>query len=137
MNKMSPVVHFELPASDRGRMTKFYERAFGWRTQQLGPDMGNYVVVSTTETDDKNRSKTPGAINGGFFQKSEDNQLPSVVIGVDDIKQAIKDVKAAGGKVIGGQKRDGQPDEIPGVGFYASFVDTEGNRVGMLQPSRM
>ena len=137
MNKMNPVVHFELPASDRGRMSKFYEKAFGWRTQQLGPDMGNYVVVSTTETDDKNRPKAPGAINGGFFQKSEDNQLPSVVIGVDDIRQAIKDVRAAGGKVIGGHNKDGEPDQIPGVGLYASFVDTEGNRVGILQPAGM
>jgi len=99
--------------------------------------MGNYVVVSTTETDEKNRSKTPGAINGGFFEKSGDNQYPSVVIGVDDIGQAIKDVKAAGGKVLGGHLNNGEPDEIPGVGLYASFIDTEGNRVSMLQPKEM
>ena len=57
---MNPVVHFEMPASDKGRMIKFYEKAFGWKMQQLGPEMGNYVVVSTTETDEKNRPKTPG-----------------------------------------------------------------------------
>src|SRR5437762_1252626 len=137
MNKMNPVVHFEMPASDRTRMAKFYEKAFGWRTQQLGPDMGNYVVVSTTETDERNRAKTPGAINGGFFDKGPDNQYPSVVIGVDNIRDAIKNVKAEGGKVIGGHNKDGEPDDIPGVGLYASFIDTEGNRVGMLQPKGM
>ena len=137
MKKMNPVVHFEMPASDRARMSKFYETAFGWKTQQLGSDMGDYVVVSTTEVDEQNRPKMPGAINGGFFQKSDDNQHPSVVIAVDDIRQAMKDVKAAGGTVIGGHKKDGEPDEIPGVGLYASFIDTEDNRVSLLQPTGM
>jgi len=28
----------------------------------------------------------------------------------------------------------GEPMDIPGVGKYVSFVDSEGNRVSMLQP---
>jgi uncharacterized protein len=28
----------------------------------------------------------------------------------------------------------GEPIEIPGVGQYVSFTDTEGNRVSMLRP---
>jgi len=28
----------------------------------------------------------------------------------------------------------GEPMEIPGVGSYVSFTDTEGNRVSMLKP---
>jgi predicted enzyme related to lactoylglutathione lyase len=57
-----------------------------------------------------------------------------VVIAVDDIKKAMKNVEEAGGKVLGGRV-PGEPDEIPGVGLYASFVDTEGNRVSLLQPA--
>jgi predicted enzyme related to lactoylglutathione lyase len=38
--------------------------------------------------------------------------------------------------VLGGRK-PGEPDEIPGVGLYVSFLDTEGNRVGLLQPKPM
>jgi predicted enzyme related to lactoylglutathione lyase len=45
-------------------------------------------------------------------------------------------VKAGGGTVLGGRK-PGEPDDIPGVGLYVSFLDTEGNRVGMLQPVPM
>jgi hypothetical protein len=132
---MNAVVHFEMPAEDRSRMVAFYTKAFGWQAQQLGPEMGNYVVVQTSETGDDGFPKMPGMINGGFFQKSKDNQHPSVVISVDDIRKAMKAVTDAGGKVLGGQK-PGEPDDIPGIGLYASFVDTEGNRVGMLQPSR-
>lgn len=135
--KMSPVVHFEMPYEDANRMADFYKKSFGWQPQILGPEMGNYVVVSTSETDEvTNRPKQPGVINGGFFAKTKDLQHPSVVIGVDDIREAMKQVDEAGGKVLGGRIA-GEPDDIPGVGLYASFIDTEGNRVGMLQPSAM
>jgi predicted enzyme related to lactoylglutathione lyase len=126
---MNPVVHFEMPYENRERMAKFYGAAFGWQTQMLGEEMGRYVVATTTETD-AHGPKTPGAINGGFFQKSPDRpgQHPSVVIAVDDIQDAIRKVTDAGGKVLG------EPMEIPGVGQYVAFTDTEGNRVSMLQP---
>lgn len=29
--KMNPVVHFEMPAEDKKRMSKFYTKAFGWQ----------------------------------------------------------------------------------------------------------
>jgi predicted enzyme related to lactoylglutathione lyase len=137
MNKMNPVVHFEMPGEDRARMAKFYETAFNWKTTQLGPEMGGYVSVQTTETDENRMIKNPGHINGGFFQKTKPDQHPSVVIAVDDIEDAMKKVTAAGGKVLGGQAGEGKPDNIPGVGLYVSIIDTEGNRVGMLQPRGM
>ncbi|HYA15355.1 MAG TPA: VOC family protein [Syntrophales bacterium] len=129
--KMFPVVHFEMPAEDRKRMAEFYTRVFGWKTEMLGPEMGDYVLARTTESGKDGRPKNPGAINGGFFSKSDDKpaQYPSVVIAVEDIKEHMKEVEKAGGKVLG------EPMEIPGVGQYVSFMDTEGNRVSMLQPS--
>jgi predicted enzyme related to lactoylglutathione lyase len=126
---MNPVVHFEMPAEDRKRMSEFYKKTFGWQTQMLGPEMGDYVVVTTTESDDGGPKK-PGAINGGFYPKKADwpAQYPSVVISVDDIGASMKKVTESGGKVLG------EPMDIPGVGTYVSFFDTEGNRVSLLQP---
>lgn len=130
---MNPVVHFEMPAEDRNRMAQFYANAFDWKTQMLGPDMGNYVVVQTTETSAEGRPTHPGAINGGFFEKRKDmpGQSPSIVIGVDNIEEAMKRVTKAGGKVLE------EPMEIPGVGQYVAFIDTEGNQVSLLQPNKM
>jgi hypothetical protein len=130
MAKMSSVVHFEMPYDDRERMAKFYQSAFGWQTKMLGEDMGNYVIATTTETEAGGRPKQAGAINGGFFPKKPDwpAQYPSVVLAVDDIQAAIKNVTKAGGRVLG------EPMEIPGVGQYVAFLDTEGNRASMLQP---
>ena len=126
---MNSVVHFEMPYDNRDRMAKFYGSAFGWQTQMLGEEMGNYVLATTTESDESG-PKTPGRINGGFFQKRPDwpAQYPSVVVAVDDIKASMRKVADAGGRVVG------EPMEIPGVGQYVSFFDTEGNRVSMLQP---
>ena len=127
---MNPVVHFEMPYDVADRMAKFYESAFGWKTQAMGEASGNYVLATTTPSGDDGRPTTPGCINGGFFPKKPDwpMQHPSVVISVPDIRAAIAKVVKAGGRVLG------EPMEIPGVGAYVSFVDTEGNRASMLQP---
>ena len=128
---MNPVVHFEMPADDRKRMADFYTRAFGWKTQMLGEEMGNYVIASTGENDEFGRPKMAGTINGGFFPRKSDwpAQYPSVVIAVEDIQVAMKKITEAGGEVIG------EPMEIPGFGLYVSFYDTEGNRVSILCPT--
>lgn len=135
MVKMNPVVHFEMPAKDRERVKKFYEEAFDWQMQVMGEDFGNYVVAQTTETDPKTtRPTTPGAINGGFFgydEKTPGRNIPSVVISVDNIEEAINMVEKAGGKV------EGKPQDIPGIGMWVVFIDSEGNRVSMLQPPSM
>ncbi len=130
MKKMDPVVHFEMPANDRKRMADFYTKVFGWQAKLLGEEMGNYVTVATTEVDEKGMPLRPGAINGGFYPVTDGMpaQVPSVVIAVADIVDSMKQIRAAGGTVLG------EPMEIPGIGKYVSFTDTEGNRVSILQP---
>lgn len=139
MSKMNPVVHFEMGYNDQARMVKFYETAFGWKTQQTGPEMGNYVVAHTTETSEDGMVQTKGAINGGFYQKTDNplSQAPSVVVSVDDIHVAMKAVEDAGGKILGSMNEKGEqtlePQMIPGVGLWISVMDTEGNRLSILQ----
>ena len=125
---MNPVIRFEMPYDDRQRMARFYQSAFGWQTRMLGEEMGNYVLATTTESDENGPTK-PGAINGGFYPTKPDwpAQYPSIIIAVENIHDAMKRVSIAGGTVLG------DPMEIPGVGQYVSFTDTEGNRVSMLQ----
>jgi uncharacterized protein len=126
----NPVVHFEMPYEDAERVANFYKTAFGWDMDNLGEQMGDYITAGTAETDTDRMVKTPGTINGGFYPLSSAPQSkePSVVISIDDIKQAMEDVKKAGGKLLG------EPMEIPGIGLYVSFKDTEGNRASLLQP---
>ncbi|MES2430896.1 MAG: VOC family protein [Bacteroidota bacterium] len=130
MKKMDPVVHFEMPYEDRKRMSDFYTNAFGWHTQMLGEDMGNYTLATTSPIDEKGMHKYPGAINGGFYTKDNNApaQYPSLVIAVDDLAESMQQIKDAGGEIIG------EPVEIPGYGNYISFFDTEGNRCSIMEP---
>jgi predicted enzyme related to lactoylglutathione lyase len=131
---MDSVVHFEMPAEDNKRVSQFYSTVFGWGMQQMGSDMGSYLLAMTTQSDEKTgRPKNPGAINGGFFEKKDDelNRVPHLVISVDNLQEKMKMVKENGGEIIG------ESMDIPGVGTYASFRDTEGNIVGILQPQGM
>ena len=125
----NPVVHFEMPYEDAERLTKFYKTAFGWDMADTGEQMGHYITAATADTDENRMVKTPGTINGGFYPLSSSPQStePSVVISVSDINKAIEDIKKAGGELLG------EPMEIPGIGLYVSFKDTEGNRVSILQ----
>jgi predicted enzyme related to lactoylglutathione lyase len=133
---MNPVVHFEMPYDDAQRIAAFYRSVFGWELQMLGEEMGHYVLATTCKPGHDPKAPPEaarGAINGGFFLRNPDwpAQVPSVVIAVDDILAAMKKVNGAGGEVLG------EPMEIPGIGQYVSFFDTEKNRVSMLQPKEM
>ena len=129
MKKMNPVVHFEMPADDSERMSSFYNKVFGWHTNDLGEEMGNYVLVATSEMDEAGRPKGAGMINGGFYLRREGSpSYPTFVIGVEDIQETIVKIKDAGGKVLE------EPINIPGFGLYLSFIDTENNRISIMQP---
>ena len=120
------IVHFEIEAADRERAKNFYAQAFGWGLEQLGPEMGDYVVITTGDPQE------PGGINGGLYvgQGGATKELNafSCVVGVDNIDEAVQKVKAAGGEVMGDKM------DIPGIGTFARCKDTEGNIFTMLQP---
>jgi uncharacterized protein len=121
------IVHFEIEAVDRERAKNFYTQAFGWQMQQMGEEMGNYVVVTTGDP------KEPGGINGGIFVpmpgSSKELNAYSCVVGVENIDEAMAKVRSAGGQVMGDKM------DIPTVGIYARCKDTEGNIFTMLQPA--
>ena len=122
-----------MPYEDKERAKKFYQSVFGWQMQEQAPEMGGYVVALTTELGENGRPKLPGAINGGMYKRTDDpaSQYLSFVIAVDDIDEAAKKIQAAGGTIMRG------PEEIPGVGMWISFHDSEGNRVSVLKPQGM
>lgn len=128
---MNPVVHFEMPAEDNSRAKKFYEEAFGWEMTQLGADMGDYLLATTSPVDKDNMHINKGAINGGFFKKGDYGTIPHLVISVDNLKEHMDIIKKAGGKIIG------EAMNITGIGEFVMFKDTEGNQVGMLEPIKM
>jgi uncharacterized protein len=121
---MRSVVHFEIPADDVARAKEFYSSIFGWQLQDM-PEM-DYTIVRTVEVDEQTQMPTsPGAINGGLMQRTEETPTPVVTIDVESVGEALKQVEGAGGRVVRPRT------EIPGMGAFAYFTDTEGNTVGL------
>lgn len=121
---MDKVVHFEIPTDDLERAKGFYGSAFGWQLQTV-PEM-DYTIAMTTAVDGQSQMPTEaGAINGGIMKRSSDTPAPVITIGVGSIDESLKQVGAAGGTTV-------QPrTEIPGMGAFAYFKDTEGNVLGL------
>jgi hypothetical protein len=123
---MDKVVHFEIPVDDLDRAKGFYSAVFGWGLQTMGEDMENYTIAVTTPIDDKTQVPTePGGINGALMRRKDHTPVPVLTIGVDSIDTSAKHVEAEGGTVVTPRT------EIPGMGAFAYFKDTEGNVVGL------
>lgn len=108
--------HFEIPVDDPDRAEKFYGDVFGWTFQRYDGAPQYYGMTTTGETN-------PG-INGALFQRSPDSGT-TLTMSVDSIDSAIARVKEHGGSVV----QDKAP--IPGMGYFATCEDTEGNRIGL------
>ena len=124
---MDKVVHFEIPVDDTARAKEFYGSAFEWQLNDTDMGDGNiYTIVITTPVDEQSQLPTdPGAINGGLMQRTPGTPTPVITIGVDAIDDALKKVEAGGGSVV-------QPrTEIPNMGAFAYFKDSEGNVLGL------
>jgi predicted enzyme related to lactoylglutathione lyase len=70
-------------------------------------------------------------INGGLYERPAENKIHTYdcTVSVDNIDSVTEAAVKHGGTVTSPKS------EIPGVGFFVGIRDTEGNRVGLLQPT--
>jgi predicted enzyme related to lactoylglutathione lyase len=122
---MDKVVHFEIPVDDLERAQKFYKSVFGWKMDRL-PGM-EYIMIGTTLVDESYMPKEPGAINGAMMKRQHPINSPVITINVQDIDDAMKNVKKMGGEMVRGKM------QVWDVGYAAYFKDTEGNIIGLWQ----
>jgi uncharacterized protein len=123
---MDKVVHFEIPVDDPARAKEFYGSIFDW--DLVDSDMGGgvtYTSVRTVTIDDNQLPTEPGVINGGLMNRTSDTPAPVITVQVDSIDDALKKVEAGGGSTV-------QPrTEIPGMGAFGYFKDSEDNVMGL------
>ena len=112
------VVHFEIPVDEGDRAVAFYGSAFGWSLERWGP-MEYWTTTTAGEGE---------GIGGALTTRDPASPTPTFYIEVDDIDEALDAIESAGGTRL----TERMP--IPTVGWSASFVDTEGNRLGIFQP---
>jgi predicted enzyme related to lactoylglutathione lyase len=108
------VVHVEFPAQDTDRAEKFWEGVGGWSIEDAGMPGMDYRMFQEGD-------------QGGAVYSME-GVGPGAVIyyGCDDIDADLAKVRE-----LGGEAQEKQP--IPGVGWFASCKDTEGNAFSFFQ----
>ncbi len=122
---MKPVVHFEIPVDEHGRAKSFYTSVFDWQLHDMPVEDDVYTFAITTPVDEDFQHTETGAINGGFIRRSPDLKSPVITIGVSSIDDIAEKIEAAGGLMVVPK------GEVPDMGYYAYFQDTEGNIMGL------
>lgn len=111
---------FEIPVNDFARAKAFYESVLGITVTTL--QMGTSTMGML--------SADPEAVGGAIVQS--EGEVPSrqgtmvYLNGGDDLAGMLGRVESAGGAVVLPKTEIGN-----GFGFFAHFMDTEGNRVGL------
>lgn len=111
---------FEIPVTDFARAKAFYETVLGRpiETMTMGPSTMGFLSMG------------PDSVGGAIVL--EEGATPSrsgtlvYLNGGDDLAPMLARVEGAGGSVAVPKTDIGS-----GFGFFAHFIDTEGNRVGL------
>jgi uncharacterized protein len=116
--KHGDFTHIEIPADDAGRAKNFYGELFGWKFADEIPGFEGYHMFSTPVGE--------AGMAGAIGKRGE--MAPEKVrsyVHVDSIDDSLSKITALGGTVV-------EPKaEVPGMGWYAVFADTEGNELAL------
>jgi predicted enzyme related to lactoylglutathione lyase len=115
------VVWFDIPVTDLDRAIRFYEAVTQSKMQRHTLANGDETALFASQD---------GGVTGSLYRSPQDK--PSefgsrVYLNAEpSIDEWIERVKSAGGRIAVDKA------EVPGVGgYYAYFIDSEGNRVGL------
>jgi len=116
---MPRITHFDIPSDNPDRAQKFYQNTFGWKFDKWDGPMEYWMI----RTGDDNQ---PG-INGGMARRMPGQIGMTNTIEVPSLDEYTNKIQSNGGQVLIPKM------PIPGVGYYATCMDTEGNIFGMIQ----
>ena len=108
------LVHFELPVDDTARAREFFGSLFGWTFDSWDGPVEYHMTQAGGE---------PG---GAIYPRQGDERGPNVYFDTDNIDQDVARVRE-----LGGTAEDKSP--IPGVGWFSTCTDPEGNRFSLFQ----
>ncbi len=112
---MASVVHFDLSADEPKRAANFYKNVFGWNIEKWDGPLDYWLV------------KTGEGIDGGIMRRANAQETTTNIVEVQSIDQYTAKVVASGGEILEPKKT------IPGIGYLATCIDTEGNTFAIMQ----
>ncbi len=115
-------VHCELSTDDVARAREFYQRLFSWKLQQLGPEMGNYVMI------DLGKADSGGGMTAKMMPNMPTGWLPYVEVA--SVKDTIAKAQAGGATIV----LPFQP--VGSMGAIGIFIDPTGACLGVWQSAK-
>jgi uncharacterized protein len=110
------ICYLEIPANKAEDAAAFYSTIFGWKVRQRGD--GNLAF------DDS------GGVSGTWVREEDRtaDERTRLYIMVDSITDSLKQIEAAGGKMLTPRTQIG-----PSMGAFAVFADPVGNEFGLYE----
>ncbi len=117
----NPVQWFEIATTDIERAKKFYEKVLGLSFRFI--EMPNAKMYIFGVSDEEVPGSAGSLVQSEYCKPSSDGT--TVYFSCEDVAVEASRVEEAGGKVIVPKTDIGE------FGFFAQFIDTEGNRIGL------
>jgi predicted enzyme related to lactoylglutathione lyase len=113
------ICYLEIPAKTAEASADFYSSIFGWKIRRRG--------------DGELAFDDAGGVSGTWVKESDrtPDERTRTYIMVDVIADTLKQVEAAGGRVL-----TPQTDIGPGMGAFAVIADLAGNEFGLYEEPR-
>ena len=99
----SAIVHFEIPAGDVEKLSKFYSDLFGWKFSKQSMGGMDYWMIETT-------GSGMGHLAGGMYVRQGETEKPRFYMNVEDIDAHTEKTEAGWWNSLGGKagsSRDG------------------------------
>jgi predicted enzyme related to lactoylglutathione lyase len=125
---MPTVQHFEIPADDIKRAQEFYKKVFGWSMQKTNNPENPEKDYWHFETQDDDGNK---GLSGGMMKRQAPEHTVTNYITVSSIEQYQSKIEQNGGKIMI------KKTEIPNMGYFAIFTDSEDNMFGLFELAKI
>ncbi len=116
---------FEIPVDEFDRAKMFYSRIFDYEmpTMDMGPIRMGFLIF------EQGKGVGGGIVKGQDLLPARNGTVVYLNAG-NDLSEVLMRVDAAGGKVLMEKTL-----VAPGMGYYAHFLDSEGNKVALHSPN--
>jgi predicted enzyme related to lactoylglutathione lyase len=108
------IVHIEIPADDTAKGREFWGALFDWQFQEFQPGSGYHMTRISDQSGAAITNMEPGKRGTRAY------------FDVEDIYACAARVKELGGEAD-------EPSPVPGMGWFVTCKDTQGNEFGLWQ----
>lgn len=115
------ITHFEIPADETDRARAFYEQLFDWQFSTL-PGLEDYWVFDTGDPEQD--------ASGGLMQRQAPGEGIVHYIHVESVAESLAKALELGGQMVIPRS------PVPGMGWFAHLMDTEGNIFALWESDR-